>query len=105
MTVDGTEGGQITLAEGAAMTARHREVNPEGIKARLFGRNCIEDLLNQGDGTVCKGVRMYFALNADGEQELVLVGVDADGNDLLDLVMDLSFPCPKMCPSSNALNS
>ena len=105
MAIDGTEGGQITLEEGAAMTARYREANPNGIQSRLFGRNCIEDLLRQGDGTICKGIRMYFALNDAGEQELVLVGADADGNDLTELVMDLSLPCPKMCPSSNALNS
>jgi len=105
MTVDGTEGGQITLAQGAAMTAKYRAENPTGVKARLFGKDCIQALLSQGGGSVCKGIRMYFGMNEAGEQEIVMVGVDANGNDLLDLVMDMSYPCPKNCSTANALNS
>jgi len=104
MTIEGTEGGQITLAQGAAMTARHRAEKPNALKARLFGKECIEKLLNQ-DGGACKGIRMYFAMNEQNEQELVLVGVDAEGNDMLDIIMDMSLPCPKSCSSPNPLNS
>lgn len=104
MTFDATAGGQITLAQGAALTANYRRAHPTWIKARYFGKDCINALLNQGGGTVCKGIRMYYAKNDTGEMELVLVGVDASGNDLVDLVMDLSTPCPKNCSTANALN-
>ncbi len=93
MPVNGTEGGQITLAEGAVMTAEYRRLNPNGIKARLFGKDCLNTLLAQDSGA-CKGIRMYFAVNATGENELVLVGVDADGNDIC------RAPASVICPPS-----
>ena len=105
MTVDGKEGGAITLAQAAEMTQRYRHANLNPIKARLFGKDCINELLNQGAAGTVQGIRMYFALNDTGEQELVLVGVDANGQDMLGLIMDLSAPCPKHCSGINALNS
>lgn len=102
MAFDGTEGGAISLIEGAQMTAAFRGANPDGTIAHFFGRNILETILSQ-DG--CVGIRMYYGLRADLSRELVLVGVDAEENDILDLVADISTPCPKACSDPNPLNN
>ena len=40
-----------------------------------------------------------------GEKELVLVGADAQEDDMTGLVADLSLPCPGLCGTANVLNS
>jgi len=34
-----------------------------------------------------------------------VVGADSDENDILDIVADLTFPCPNTCSNPNPLNS
>lgn len=101
MAFDGTEGGQIPLAEGAAMTAAYRNSNPNQRKAHFFGKDILNEILDQ---TGCVGIRMYYGINSSGEKELVLVGVDANENDMLNLVADISFPCPNTCDGKSVLN-
>lgn len=102
MTFNGTEGGEISIEQAARMTAAYRAENPESALANFFGRDILEKLLNQ-EG--CVGIRMYYGINDEGGKELVLVGVNAEGNDLQELVADLSVPCPKICSEKNPLNS
>lgn len=102
MGFNGTEGGAITLSEGAALTKEHRLRNPTALKARFFGKDILNQIINQ-EG--CMGVRIYFGQDEDGNRELVLVGADSDENDMLNLVADLSFPCPDTCSTPNDLNS
>ena len=102
MAFDGTEGGEITLSAGAAMTKEFRLRNPDTIKARFFGKDIINEILN-AEG--CIGIRLYYGLDEDGNNQLVMVGADSDENDMLDIVADLSRPCPNVCGVSNPLNS
>lgn len=102
MAFDGTEGGEITLSSGAAMTEEFRLRNPNEIKAHFFGKDIINEILNQ-EG--CMGIRLYYGLDEDGENQLVMVGADSDENDMTDLVADLSHPCPNACSAANPLNS
>ena len=103
MAFDGSEGGSITVQQGAQLTSKYRQKFPNYIKGRFFGKDILEDILEQ-EG--CMGIRMYFGWDqTNGKMELVLVGADADEDDMLDLVADLSIPCPNICGSSNALNS
>jgi len=101
MAYNGSEGGQITVKEGSAMTAAYRQNNPDDPLGHFFGKDILQQILNQ-DG--CQGIRMYYAENGDGGKELVIVGADADENDILDLVADVSRPCPP-CGQANPLNS
>lgn len=101
MAFDGTEGGFIDLEAAAAMTAEHRRVYPNAHKCQFFGRDKVLELLEQSG---CMGIRVYHGLNKEGERELIFVGADADGEDMLDMVLDLSPKCPNNCPSTNALN-
>ncbi len=102
MAFDGTEGNQITLASASAMTAQYRRDNPNSTIAHFFGKDILNELLEK-EG--CVGIRIYYGLDEDGNKQLVLVGVDSEENDILELVADMSFPCPNACSSPNSLNS
>lgn len=102
MSFTGNEGQQVTLEEGGQYTARHRAANPDAVKGVFFGKNHIEKILAQGD---CKGLRLYFAENADGSKTLVMVGADSLEDDMLDFVFEMATPCPPKCGKKNALNS
>ena len=102
MAFDGTEGGQIPLNDASLMTSNYRHNNPTSIKGRFFGKDILNRILEQ-EG--CVGIRVYFGQDEDGNNQLVLVGADSDENDMLDLVADMSFPCPNACSTPNPLNS
>lgn len=102
MAFDGTEGGAITLNEGAALTKEYRSRNSSAVKGRFFGKEILRQLLDQ-EG--CMGIRIYYGQDEDGNSELILVGADASENDILDLIADHSVPCPNFCSSANPLNS
>lgn len=102
MAFDGSEGGEITLSQGAALTAKYRDYNPGEVKGHFFGKDILLEILRQ-EG--CMGIRMYYGIGEDGDKELVLVGADASENDMTSLVADLSLPCPGVCGISNSLNS
>ena|SRR3989338_7277742 len=101
MAFNGTEGGEISLETAADMTAAYRSANPGAIKARFFGRDILEDLMKQ-EG--CMGLRIYYGLNEDAVSQLVVVGADADQNDMLNKIADTSIPCPDQCGAANVLN-
>lgn len=102
MAFNGTEGGEITLEQGAAMTAAYRDQNPGATKGHFFGKDILDQILSQQG---CVGIRMYYGIDSTGAKQLVIVGADVNENDMTDLVADLSFPCPNMCSKRNPLNS
>ena len=95
---------KITLAEAAELTRRHRDERGGGAeKATLFPRDVFEALLQNPK---VKGLRLYHGRNPGGDSATIVVGVDADGNDLLDgEIFDRGFPCPPVCSGTNSLNS
>lgn len=101
MSFNGNEGEPISLKLGGTMTAKYRNNNVGARKGHFFGRNILNQILDQ-EG--CMGIRMYYAENEDGEKELVIVGADANEDDMLELVADISSPCPP-CGGGNPLNS
>lgn len=102
MSFNGTEGAPIALTTAAQWTANYRNTAPAGaIKAHFFGRDILEKILSQ-DG--CMGIRIYYAINDEGEQQLILVGADANENDQTDgTIADYGAPCPNRCPSNSPL--
>jgi hypothetical protein len=97
---------RIPLAEAAAMTKRFRDGVAKGSEiALMFPREVFEQLLKNGK---VHGVRCYYARTAaDAKPQMIVVGVDADGNDMLadGEIFDRGFPCPPFCGGGNALNS
>jgi hypothetical protein len=104
MTFTGNEGAIITLAEGSEMTANYRAtINMGETIGHAVGKNLVNAILAQSG---CMGIRMYKALNKKGEDQLVLVGVDSNGDDITNgIIVDQSLLCPVVCSKSNSLNS
>ncbi|MBC5992669.1 hypothetical protein [Pontibacter cellulosilyticus] len=105
-TFNGSEGASIDRAEAAKWTANYRsrantETNGASVKAHFYGREILQKLLDQPG---CMGIRMYYARDGKGQKQLVLVGADAEGNDMEDLVVDSSKVCPPDCSTGGDLN-
>lgn len=103
---DGLAGDPITRETAKKWTANYTSKNPGTIRGHYFGNEIIQQILNQ---TNCSGIRIYYALDDKGGKQLLLVGVDYAGNDLLpaegntldgsgNIIADASFPCPDYCP-------
>lgn len=67
---------------GAKMIKRHWDENPDDVVATFIGRNHIETILAQPG---CVGIRSFYALNEVGMRQLVLVGVDQNGRNMLEV--------------------
>ena len=94
---------RISLKDAAALTKRHRDADPKGMKGGALHKDQVLELLNQPG---CVGMRVYFGRSADSSPSLVLTGIDAADNDLVGgtLLEDI-FWCPPLCGGGNALNS
>ena len=101
---NGNENHDITLAEAAELTKRYRDqMNSTDRKGGFFGKEKLLQILNQTD---CVGIRYYYGLDRDNKQVLVLTGVLANEDDMVDGVLaELALPCPRRCGNDNALNS
>ena len=73
-------GSDIGYDKGAKMIKNHYDQNQDDIVAHFMGRNIIEAILAQPSVV---GIRMFYAYNELGLRQLVLVGVDAKGNNVL----------------------
>ena len=71
------------------------------VNGGFFARGAFEKILAQ-QGAV--GIRYYYAQNDDGTPTLVLVGVDAKGQDMqTGMIMERALPCPPLCDSPSEL--
>jgi len=114
MAFTGNEDHKIDIEDGAILTRRYRDEMELGIEEEeiedyclggYFSKAAIQTLLAQRD---CVGIRVYYGLDADGTQKLVLVGVDANENDQVGVdhcCADAMIPCPESCGNDNMLNS
>jgi len=103
MAFNGNEGEQVTLTTATAWTKKYRASNPGAIKASFYGINKINDVLNQ-PGVV--GIRFYNGEDQNGDNNLILVGVDANENDITSgIIMESGPKCPSQCGISNQINS
>ncbi len=102
MSFNGTEGAPIALATAAQWTANYRNTAQAGaIKAHFIGRDILEKILQQDD---CMGIRIYYAIDDAGTQQLVYVGADANEKDQTHgIIGDYTTPCPNRCDNSSPL--
>lgn len=93
----------IPLAEAEAMThAYQQDPQFQGLtKACLIDAGAYNDVMNQPG---CTGIRTYFAKNSEGKLTIVVVGVDAAGEDMTDgVLLNLANGCPTYCPQNSSL--
>lgn len=94
---------KVSLEGAAALTRGYREVAPKGAPiAAMFPRDVFERLLAQPG---CAGIRIFSGRNERRDHELVLVGVDQNGNNMTQgELFDFSLPCPPYCGDPDVLN-
>jgi hypothetical protein len=95
---------KVSKDEAAEMTKRHRDGAQKGSEnAHMFPRDVFEALLKNPK---VKGIRLYHGKGQQGNGEMIAVGVDADGNDMLadGDIFDRGFPCPPFCTGVGGLN-
>jgi hypothetical protein len=103
MSFTGKEEHDFPLKEAAVWTANYRKQYPDETTAHYFGEEIIRKIIHQPH---CVGIRIYYALNEAGEKNLIIVGVDADENDLdQGIIAERSRACPPFCGHKNPLNS
>lgn len=103
MAFDGTEGEEITMTVASGWTENYRDEMATGDpKGHFFGKDILNDLLDQ---TGCMGIRIYYGINDSDEKVLILAGAKANEDDMEELIVDKSKPCPAACGRNNDLNS
>jgi len=105
MKITENENQEISLDEASILTQRYRnsqnEINPI-LGGYFLGKN-LKNVLNQD---LCEGVRIYNALDSNNELTYVIVGIDSDGNDLINgIILEHAVRCPNKCSNPNPLNS
>jgi len=104
MAFNGSEGKQVTLNEASAWTENFRDTISTGdTLGHFFGKDIINKILDQPG---CMGIRIYYGLEENGAKNLVLAGVIANEDDLVNGVLaEYAVRCPNNCSSANVLNS
>lgn len=104
MAFTGAEGGPIEITTAASWTANYRAEHPDEIKAYFLGKNIIQQILNQPG---CMGIRIYYGQDTAGVPKLVLVGADANQNNMITgrIVGDRGLPEPPTNGVADILNS
>lgn len=104
MTFTGNEPHDFPLDTASQWTANYRTSVPSGTPiAHYFGKTAIQEIFAQ-EG--CVGMRIYYALDSNGNKQLIIVGVNSAGNDLYNgLIAERSIVCPQDCSAANPLNT
>jgi hypothetical protein len=95
---------EITLEQAKSWIKTWRNNLPkEPAKAHLINKQALLDVMQPAD---VASVRVYLAIDDNNVQKLVLVGVDANGKDLIDeshIITDKTSPCPPICDINSPL--
>jgi hypothetical protein len=106
---DGSDSGPIDLNTAKQWVANYRRENPNQTRAHYFGADIVKRILAEHD---CSGIRIYYAIDDEGAKQLLIVGADSKGDNLLPAsaaalgggdneIADLSLPCPTYCPDND----
>jgi hypothetical protein len=102
MAYNGSEGGKISRTAARTLMLNYRNspafAANNQIEGILFGREQIEDILALPE---CVGIRVYYGkdgVSITDPPQLILVGIDSEGGDLVEVIVDMGMPCPTHCP-------
>lgn len=116
---------RIALYHAVELTQRYRKSAPASEHGGFFWADGLRELLDQAG---CVGLRYYHGLDAGGRYQIVLVGVDGNGRDIVTavndsptsgkggktmralsassgqaLLLDMHWPCPPWCDPNSPL--
>ncbi|HEX3025514.1 MAG TPA: hypothetical protein VHP12_09900 [Chitinophagaceae bacterium] len=112
----------ITPDEAIAMIGLYRNTRDQILKPEYCGQNilCDSETFNAADVQVllsqpgCNGLRIYYGMKTGLTVHAILVGTDANGNDLAaannvtaagDVILEEGKRCPPQCPAFSILNT
>jgi len=92
----------IDLREAKKLTKNFRtHASPNAVIGGAIRKEALLSVLNQTD---CIAIRVYFAKTDDGENELVIVGMDSSGKDMIQgELLERIWPCPPYCDELSPL--
>jgi len=106
---------QISLQEAIALTTRYRDIPvADAFFSEVYNGSSVLALLNQPG---CRSFRVYLGRKPDQRICTVLVGVDANGHDILPpagpatltvdegILLEEAIQCPPICPTPSPLNA
>lgn len=92
----------ITLQAANTMILAFQNNPVTGVAdCETFTGDAVRELLNQ-EG--CVDFRIYHGLD-NGLVHSILVGVDENGDDMENLILEDARRCPSYCPNASGLNS
>jgi hypothetical protein len=92
---------RIKLDEATDLLRRHKKDHKEEGHGGFFHRDAFDHLLKQPG---CAGIRIYRGKDEKGGKHFIVVGVDGDGQDMVDAgVMEKEYPCPPFCDAKSPL--
>jgi hypothetical protein len=101
----GKEDHQVDLVTAVRLIKNHKsnlKALSASAKGGLFARSAFDKILAQ-PGVV--GIRYYYAQKDAGTPTLVLVGVDAKGQDIqTGIIMERQLDCPPWCSGPSELD-
>ena len=81
---------------------RNNPTPDSSYKGGYFWREILDTILVQPG---CAGIRYYYAKMDNGTPTIVVVGVDASGNDMDGGVIgEFTLPCPPYCDTNGSLS-
>jgi hypothetical protein len=113
ISFDGSEGDPLALGTALKWTANYRTTQPNDTYGHFFGNQIIKQILREPG---CVGIRIHYAIDDAGAKKLLLVGVNANGENLLPTTMaldstgtytiaDWSWPCPPCLPLDQSITA
>lgn len=103
MAFKGNEGEFVSIEDAKRWTSRfQKSKSKEEPNAQFYGSEHIQKILAQKE---CIGIRVYYGIDDENQKVLILVGVDANENDLSKgLILERGRFCPPHC-GRNGLSS
>ena len=110
----------ISLTEAIAMTKRYRAQRTNILKSQYAEENILltcetfekDAFTNLFEATACDKVRIYFGMTDDLQVRAIVVGVNANDEDILpdattivtNEIIEDGTTCPTICPPPSPLN-
>lgn len=96
MELKGNEGSIMSYAQGVSWINNYTKANPDSkLNSVTYGIESIKAIM-QTPGAV--GIRVYNAVNDNGEATFVLMAVDKNGDGIQqNSTMDSGLACPPFC--------
>ena len=97
-------GGSIPGTQAKEWIKTYVDENPGATRSHFFGSDIIQSILAQAG---CVGIRIHYAVDDSGAQQLILVGAYENGNNIwpskqpdsneAGIMADQSWKCPPNC--------